>query len=67
MGLADMFGKEDRIEVAFSTFYGLMKNTAKYEIAMRGIATDIPHEYMRKMLNIKIDGEEDSDEELQTD
>ena len=49
MGIADMFSKEDRIEVKFSDFYTLVKESAKCELLMNAIKCDVPHRYMREM------------------
>lgn len=32
MGLVDVFGKEDRIEVTYSDFYSMVKESAKFDI-----------------------------------
>lgn len=32
MGLADVFDKEDRIEVTYSDFYSMVKESAKFDI-----------------------------------
>lgn len=49
MGIVDMFSKEDRIEVKFSDFYTLVKESAKCELLMNAIKCDVPHRYMREM------------------
>lgn len=49
MGLADAFVKEDRVEVAFSDFYKLMKESAKAEIVMNAVNCNVPHKYIREM------------------
>lgn len=49
MGLADAFGKEDRIEVKFSDFYNLVKRAAQLETVMNGVKCDVPHKYIREM------------------
>ena len=50
MGLVDAISAEDRVDVKFSDFYRLVKEAAQFEIVMRAIKNDVPHEYMRKML-----------------
>lgn len=49
MGLVDAFNKEDRIEVTFSTFYKLVKESAKYELVVNAVNCDVPHRYIREM------------------
>lgn len=46
MGIVDAFSREDRVEVKFSNFYGLMKQAAQYEIAMNAVNCDVPHAYI---------------------
>ena len=36
MGLVDAFGKEDRVEVTFSTFYEMMRGCAEREFFGKG-------------------------------
>lgn len=59
MGLADTFGKEDRVEVKFSDFYKLMRESAKYELATNCFKNDVPNEFARKVFDLK----ESEDEE----
>ncbi len=49
MGILDAFSKEDRTEVAFSTFYELMKESAKCKLLMNAVKCDVPHKYIREM------------------
>lgn len=53
MGLMDAFSSEDRVEVKFSDFYALMKETTKAELMTNGIKCDTPHAYMREMMTGK--------------
>lgn len=53
MGIVDAFSREDRVEVKFSDFYGLMKQAAKYEIAMNAVNCDVPHAYIRETMTGK--------------
>lgn len=53
MGLVDAFGKEDRVEVAFSDFYRLMKESTKAEIVMNAVNCNVPHKYIREMVTGK--------------
>lgn len=52
MGLIDVISKEERVDVTYSDFYNLMLESAKFELASNGIKNNVPHEYMRAMLNI---------------
>lgn len=49
MGLADAFGKEDRVEVTFSDFYRLVRESAKAELLMNAVKCDVPHRHIREM------------------
>lgn len=53
MGIVDAFSREDRVEVKFSDFYGLMKQAAQYEIAMNAVKCDVPHAYIRETMTGK--------------
>ena len=59
MGIADMFNKEDRVEVTFTDFYNLMKEAAKAELLMNGVKTGVHHFDMYAMMT----GEEHPDKE----
>ena len=45
----DAFSKEDRVEVTFSDFYRLMKESTKAEIVMNAVNCNVPHRYIREM------------------
>lgn len=49
MGLADAFGKEDRVNVTFSDFYKLMRESTKAELIMNAVNCDVPHQHIREM------------------
>lgn len=49
MGLADAFGKEDRVPVTFSTFYALMRESARAEMLMNAVRCKVPHEFIYEM------------------
>ena len=49
MGLLDVINKEDRIEVTFSTFYRLVRESAKCELIVNAVDCDVPHRYIREM------------------
>lgn len=44
MGLMDAILTEDRIDVKFSDFYNLVKNSAKAELMLNGIKNKIDHD-----------------------
>lgn len=67
MGLADMFSKEDRVDVTFSTFYQLIKGCTERDLLANGIKCNVPHRYMREIVTgnseepesyLKLEGEE---------
>lgn len=47
--IMDAFSKEDRVEVTFSDFYRLMKESTKAEIVMNAVNCNVPHRYIREM------------------
>ena len=47
--IMDAFSKEDRVEVTFSDFYRLMKESTKAEIVMNAVNCNVPHRYIRDM------------------
>lgn len=49
MGLADTVSKEDRLDVRYTDFYKLMRESAKYELLMNAVNCNVPHQYIRKM------------------
>lgn len=49
MGLADTFGKEDRVEVTFTQFHNIVKESTKSELLMNAVNCDVPHRYIREM------------------
>lgn len=59
MGLMDVFNKEDRIEVTFSTFYKLVRESAKCELVMNAVDCDVPHRYIREMCSGKSEEPDD--------
>lgn len=65
MGLVDAFGKEDRVEVTFSTFYEMMRGCAEREFLAKGIKCNVPHQYMREMVTGKSEDESNDKEQLE--
>lgn len=53
MGLADAFGKEDRVNVTFSDFYNLMKEATKAELITNAVNGNVPHQFIRAMITGK--------------
>ena len=49
MGLADMFSKEERVEVTFTDFYRLVRESAKCELLMNAVNCDLHPMYIRAM------------------
>lgn len=49
MGLAEAFGAEDRVQVKFSDFYKIIKESAKAELIMNAVNCDVPHMHIREM------------------
>lgn len=49
MGLADAFGKEDRVEIKLSELFAILKAGAKSELVMNAVNCDVPHRYIREM------------------
>jgi hypothetical protein len=60
MGLADSFGKEDRVDVTFTNFYNLVKGNTTADILVNAVKADVPHKYIRAMLT----GEKETEEEM---
>ena len=53
MGLADALAREDRVEVTFSDFYRLMKESSKAELIINAVNCNVPHKYIREMVTGK--------------
>jgi hypothetical protein len=51
MGIMDAFNREDRVEVTFSTFYSMMRESAKAELMANAIKCDVPHRFIRETLS----------------
>lgn len=47
--IVDAFAKEDRVEVTFSDFYRLMRESTKSELVMNAVNCNVPHRYIREM------------------
>ena len=53
--LADAFAKEDRVEVTFSDFYRIMRESAKAGLLMNAAKCDVPTWYINAMATGKLD------------
>lgn len=49
MGLADAFGKEDRVEIKTSELFEILKEGARSELIMNAVNCNVPHRYIREM------------------
>lgn len=47
--ILDAFAKEDRVEVTFSDFYRIMRESTKAELLMRAVNCNVPHRHIREM------------------
>ena len=47
--ILDAFAKEDRVEVTFSDFYRIMRESTKAELLMHAVNCNVPHRYIREM------------------
>lgn len=63
MGLMDAFKAEDRVEVMFSDFYRLMRESAKAELMMNAINCDVPHRFIRETMTGKSEAVETEETE----
>lgn len=50
MSILDAFTPEDRVNVTFSTFYSLMKESTKAEMLMNAVNCNVPHQYIRETM-----------------
>lgn len=50
MGMADMFSAEDRVQVKFSDFYRLVKESTKAELMTNAVKCDVPHRFIRETM-----------------
>ena len=58
MGLADMFGAEDRVSVKFSDFYELVKGCTERDVMINGLKNYVPGYHILDMLDVKREIEE---------
>ena len=50
MGFIDSLSAEDRVQVKFSDFYALIKNSARSDLLQNAVKCDVPHRYIREMM-----------------
>lgn len=55
MGLVDVFGKEDRVEIMVSELFALLKAGARSELVMNAVNCNVPHRYIREMATGKLE------------
>lgn len=53
MGFVDVISAEDRVDVKFSDFYKLMRESAKAELLMNAVDCDVPHRFIRETMTGK--------------
>lgn len=69
MGLMDAFNPEDRVQVAFSDFYSLMKNSARADLMLNGIKNKIDHDAIYTIMtgdHIPVENAESEDKKMKT-
>lgn len=62
MGLADTFGKEDRVEVKFSDFYEMVKGCTQAEMMANGLRKKIPHAHILAVVDHNFNGFDEGDD-----
>lgn len=55
MGLADTFGKEDRVEIKVSELIEILKEGVRSELVMNAVDCNVPHQYIREMATGKLE------------
>lgn len=50
MGIMDAFNPEDRVQVTFSDFYALMKQSVKADLMMNGVKNKIDYDAIYTMM-----------------
>lgn len=53
MGMMDAFNPEDRIQVTFSDFYALVKQSVRTDLLMNGIKNKLDHDAIYTMMTGK--------------
>lgn len=55
MGLVDVFGKEDRVEIKTAELFEILKAGARSELIMNAVNCNVPHRYIREMATGKLE------------
>lgn len=58
MGLLDGFTSDGTVDMKYTEFYKLMRETAKAELMENAAKCNVPHEYIREMLTGKMEAPE---------
>ena len=61
MGLADAFGKEDRVDVKFSEFYELVKGCTQRDMLVNAAKTEVPHAYIMAIMTGKTETQKEGE------
>lgn len=64
MGFLDAISKEDRVEVTFTDFYNLMRESAKAELMENALRHGVPARCILAMLDAAPADEEDPEEKI---
>lgn len=51
MGLADLFGSEQTVDIKISQLCEILKDGVKEELIENAIKCDVPHKYIREMIS----------------
>lgn len=49
--IMDAFKPEDRVELTFSDFYRLMRESSKAELMANAVECGVPNKYIKSMIN----------------
>ena len=63
MGLVDVFGSEDRVQVKFSDFYEMVKGCTQAEMMMNGLKKKVPHDHILSVVDGTFEGFDEECEE----
>lgn len=67
MGLADTFGKEDRVEIKVSELVEILKEGVRSELIMNAVNCNVPHRYIQEMATGKLEVLQEAGEEAAQD
>lgn len=57
MGIMDIFCPEDCVNVKFSDFYALMRESAKAELMLNAVKCNVPHRFIREIVTGESEGD----------